>query len=480
MSSHRRKRQRFYYHDSEPVNRAPTINNRQRENNTSNINEDDLKRYLHNEIQRRLEIKIQNCIKENGDIEVLKRDCRSMKQLERGLVTNAEQSANLPATTIQNFLNRYNRSHKTKSVEFWRRAVDNDFDNIVTQEKKKQQEQMSVDETDPVPSEVVNPAVNLASNYRTFTVPLNIIIRQDLPGQLKAVFKDRLSRTLEQSSDYITSFGLKLYQLMILFKDHSLVIAEDGNIVIQEAQGFSFQDILPTHFMSSHENGYVAPSISTTTTNSNDFNKQYKSLFNQNHLQLIHSSYLGPRGIQATSLQKNPIHKALLDTVPRQEGSQPDLDPFIMKSALSKYMINFSNMWSSTTRFKKLFNHLILVLLRLHLAPSREEKKRQYVQEKFNKKPENKGKTRIIQAANVEPIPVNKISLVNLSRNQKRNLFDGERRRCDKYIVKAETESVNLAKRDKWYQRADSCLNRIKTYNTILKNEVCIYLHTYK
>ncbi|KAI8080470.1 hypothetical protein BDF21DRAFT_419085 [Thamnidium elegans] len=66
------------------------------------------------------------------------------------------------------------------------------------------------------------------SNYRTFCAPLNPIIRQDLTSPLKSVFTDRLSRNLEQSSDYITSFGLKLYQSIILFKDHSPVLAEVG------------------------------------------------------------------------------------------------------------------------------------------------------------------------------------------------------------------------------------------------------------
>ncbi|KAI8080469.1 hypothetical protein BDF21DRAFT_32431 [Thamnidium elegans] len=72
------------------LTRPPTISNRRIENPTNKINVDDLTNHLHEEIQRRLERKIQNCIEENDDVEVLKRECASMKQLERGAVANVE------------------------------------------------------------------------------------------------------------------------------------------------------------------------------------------------------------------------------------------------------------------------------------------------------------------------------------------------------------------------------------------------------
>ncbi|KAI8047744.1 hypothetical protein BDF21DRAFT_404939 [Thamnidium elegans] len=181
-------------------------------------------------MRRRLERNIQKCTKEGGDIAGLKKGCAPMKQSEKETVTNAEQSGNLPATTIQKFLRK----------------------------REKQEEQMSADEADPAPA----PAVSLTNTYQLFGFPFNSIIRRDLSYILKSAFMDRLSRTMEQSPDYITSFGLTLYKLMIIFKYHSFIIAEDGNIIIQKAQGFSFQGILLADFMLSHENRYVAPPLS--------------------------------------------------------------------------------------------------------------------------------------------------------------------------------------------------------------------------
>ncbi|KAG2232521.1 hypothetical protein INT48_005411 [Thamnidium elegans] len=188
-------------------------------------------------MRRRLERNIQKCTKEGGDIAAVWQ-------------STSDNNTKIPT--------KYKKRHKTNSIVFWRRFINSDFDTIVAQEREKQEEQMSADEADPAPA----PAVSLTNTYQLFGFPFNSIIRRDLSYILKSAFMDRLSRTMEQSSDYITSFGLTLYKLMIIFKYHSFIIAEDGNIIIQKAQGFSFQGILLADFMLSHENRYVAPPLS--------------------------------------------------------------------------------------------------------------------------------------------------------------------------------------------------------------------------
>ncbi|KAG2212218.1 hypothetical protein INT46_000419 [Mucor plumbeus] len=117
--------------------------------------------------------------------------------------------------------------------------------------------------------------------------------------------------------------------------------------------------------------------------------------------------------------------------------------------AFSQFMTNFGNMWDSSTRFKNLFNHLLFVLLRLHLTLRREREKREFVEQEINKA-KDKRKARIITTEDIEPIPIDTISLIDLTRDQKQNLFDSERRKYIQYTNRAELELKNFDKKAKW------------------------------
>ena len=231
--------------------------------------------------------------------------------------------------------------------------------------------------------------------------------------------------------------------MILLFENHTLDIDANSSIVMNTSEGFPLQEILFNGFDFRNTEKRVASPISTNSINSDTFTKHFKTLFNTNFLQLIQSTYFGPQELRPSSLEKYPIYKTFADVVPRQEDAQPELDGFIMKMALSSFMTNFGNIWNSSARFTSLFNHLLLVLLRLHLTPRREREKNNFIKQEIDKA-KDKRETRTITTEDIEPIPINKISLINLTRDQKQNLFDSERRKYIQYINRAELELENL------------------------------------
>jgi hypothetical protein len=396
-----------------------------------------------------------------------------MTQLERGLVTDAERKNNLKATTIQNFLNRYSYKNKTNSIIYWTKIINENFDDKVNEERDFLQSRQG--ETDsPRPTTTASApqprTTEVTENqYRACSASFKTLTRQDLPQGLRDTFTEQLQDALEQSTNYITDYGLQIFKLMLLLKEYTFNFVND-EIILEKTEGFSLQEILPRGFEMENGRARVAPSLSSEALKTDDFKKHYKYLFSSDHLNLIHSTYFGQQGTHQSTLDKCQVHSAMVSIIPRIEDSQPDIENFVMKTALSQYITNFNNMWSSKARFNKIIRNLLMVLLRQHLAPKRERQKNKCIKRKTQKK--DKGKSSAITSEYVEPIPFEEISLINLTRNQKRTLFDEERRRYITYINKAETEENDFAQREKWYRRAERCQQRLDTYDEVLKSEV--------
>ncbi|KAI9485890.1 MAG: hypothetical protein EXX96DRAFT_546921 [Benjaminiella poitrasii] len=301
---------------------------------------------------------------------------------------------------------------------------------------------------------------------RACTASMASIIRQDILLDISQMFINTLEKTLVSTTDYITAYGIQLFKFFTLLKEYTFDIADD-NITLLQSKGFRVNDILPTGFDIEANVTHVPPPLSKICINSNVFNEYFGSMLNSSHLQVIYSTYFGPRGIQETTLQKTPVHKAFVSHLPRQPESQPTLDVYVMQIALSVFIVNFQNMWSNTKRFTKLFNRLLNVLLKIHLAPIRERVYKQFIKNKMEgniQKEEKDGKNQEFFGS----IPFNRISIIRKSTNGKRRLFQAEKRRHDKYIKKVETDPGS---RDKWNRRAERCQQRLNTYEQILEAE---------
>lgn len=115
------------------------------------------------------------------------------------------------------------------------------------------------------------------------------------------------------------------------------------------------------------------PSLGSSIMSNRNMTRQFNSLFNANHLQFIHSTYLGSRGVTESTLAKHPFHNAFMKILSKTRQCRPDVDTYVMKMALLKYMTSFKNMWSIKGRMNKLLHRLINTLLKIHLAPMREK-----------------------------------------------------------------------------------------------------------
>ncbi|KAI8333183.1 hypothetical protein EDC96DRAFT_611781 [Choanephora cucurbitarum] len=67
------------------------------------------------------------------------------------------------------------------------------------------------------------------------------------------------------------------------------------------------------------------------------FIKTLNEAIENSHLQIIHSAYFGPIGTKQDTLNKNPITKAFVDTMPPREDEKCTVDTYLMKKAYSMY-----------------------------------------------------------------------------------------------------------------------------------------------
>jgi hypothetical protein len=222
----------------------------------------------------------------------------------------------------------------------------------------------------------------------------------------------------------------------LVLKSHAFDI-EDESISLKPAQGFSVTDILPPDYNVEADTSTVPPPLSRECLQSDYFNEHYKKMFDVNHLQVIHAIYFGT----VVSRTKDPIHTSFTATIPRDPNNLPKLDSYVMKIALQTYTTNYQNMWSKASRFRKLLNHLILVLLKIHLAPIREKKYKDYVKSKID---ERQKKQESKEASVPDTAPVQVFSLINKSKNRRRNIFVRQKKEIQKLQGRLNTSNVQV------------------------------------
>lgn len=90
---------------------------------------------------------------------------------------------------------------------------------------------------------------------------------------------------------------------------------------------------------------------------------------------MVHSKYFGQKGIQRESIQKHTLLGEIFKEI-TVSNKKKDTEPYVMKMALAKYSASFKNRWGTMGSFHQMLNNILLVLLRVHLAPKRELKNR--------------------------------------------------------------------------------------------------------
>ncbi|KAG2229823.1 hypothetical protein INT48_008267 [Thamnidium elegans] len=227
---------------------------------------------------------------------------------------------------------------KMKSVDYWKDfAKDNFEDNFedikkclleVDDESKDQVGEYSDDDSDEYCDKVDD---YNEEKTRTFSTALNSVIRAGLPPQVKRVFIDAINTHLEQISNYISDFILP--------------------------HGYLQEDIA------------VPNPLGAQLLKNEVFTPNYNQVFQDSHLELIHSTYYRVKGTESSF----PFRQAITDVIPPSTVKPyRDLPPHSMKMARQSYLINFRQMWSDKTIANKALNRLLRSLLIIHLAPERD------------------------------------------------------------------------------------------------------------
>ncbi|CEG81973.1 hypothetical protein RMATCC62417_16107 [Rhizopus microsporus] len=325
--------------------------------------EEGLMETLQQQFEETLSLRIQTCLEKGDDLEQLKDSCLNEKRLPRGVITGTEKRINAKAAVLESVLKR--RTSK-KSYTLWTDFVGAKYDEF-TEVVRSRSESLASTVSIAKPSEETELT-------RACSASLASLIRKDLPEDIRTAFLDAIERTLISATDYVVEYSMQVRRLLLLLRTMKFVVTRNGDMGLQEAAGRNIHDILPSGFQIDGDVFNLSPPLGSSVMSNRNMPRQFNSLFNINHLQFIHSTCFGPHGVTESTLAKHPFHNAFTKILPRTRQYRPDMDTYVMKMSLSKYMTSFKNMWSIKGRMNKLLHHLINTLLKLHLAPIREKK----------------------------------------------------------------------------------------------------------
>ena len=125
-------------------------------------------------------------------------------------------------------------------------------------------------------------------------------------------------------------------------------------------------------------------------------NDDLVGILSQNHLQFLHSQFLGIRRKKAEEKLQHPMWSKVNELICRDSNidylpqSPPGL-AFTINEYMRQYSTAIGNMWQGNIYHKSL-DHLTRILLRLHLAPAREAAFKQRVNDNAKEKAVRKSK----------------------------------------------------------------------------------------
>ena len=230
----------------------------------------------------------------------------------------------------------------------------------------------------------VKPKVQSTTINRTFSLSLSKVIRKDLPEGVKKIVLDNMHSTL------VKPFSSKLSEIVflsiMLFKSGSF-ITNDGRLNFSvSTNGLDISKILPKDLDDGVQR--FAPPPLTAAMLSPESLTDINALFGDNHMGLIHSNFFGVKGLSHSTKEKCAANNAIIEHlssfgVTRDTYKDSiDLSSVEMNITRNTYMTNLSVMWDKRKIFNSLLEHLLHVLLRLHLAPKREKSYRKMMNEK--------------------------------------------------------------------------------------------------
>jgi hypothetical protein len=87
------------------------------------------------------------------------------------------------------------------------------------------------------------------------------ILRSDLPADIQVTFLKTIEEAVVSASNYIVSYSVQVYKLVLLLKKSSFFKLDNGEIILQDKVGVSIQDIVPESFCCQSDTTHFSPPI---------------------------------------------------------------------------------------------------------------------------------------------------------------------------------------------------------------------------
>ncbi|KAI8887296.1 hypothetical protein K501DRAFT_269055 [Backusella circina FSU 941] len=211
---------------------------------------------LEDEFQRCLQDKIRSSISKGADLEVLKQECETHEDLERGTKTNANAAASLKAGAIENILNGKIKTKKT--VDYWNDYTKEHFERLIETIQKGEDEPIVNQSTTASSAQRVSTVIE--SGIKTYSSTFSPVIRKGLDLDIRHHVIDTLQNTLEKTSNYTINYSMQLRKLTLLFTDQRFTISK-SKVALEEPYGFDIKYVLPEGYNIDGDVTRVAPSL---------------------------------------------------------------------------------------------------------------------------------------------------------------------------------------------------------------------------
>ncbi|CEG75073.1 hypothetical protein RMATCC62417_10179 [Rhizopus microsporus] len=322
--------------------------------------------------------------KANETVDELKDCLLQAKKFPTGIITSAAELAGCDTCQMRAFIE--NRPGMT-NVEEWKVVVDRHFDETL-ESLTSRLDSMTVSSSSTTTNTVEE------EQFRTFTASFDKLIRKDIPLNIKEVILKKFSFSMSGSTDFVVCFSTLVRMLLIQLKNSRFVLEDNDSIVLCQAPGFSLASIIPQSAIET-ELTYTIASLDERLIESNRFDADFSKLFIDQHFEILFSQFFGVRGPMKNNFEAHPVQNALILAL-EQNGITKQTFDFkkppseAMKVALEMFKVNFKNMWTDKKIINKLLDKVILVLLRLHLAESRESQRKRNILKKPQTKQDGK------------------------------------------------------------------------------------------
>ncbi|CEI94992.1 hypothetical protein RMCBS344292_09193 [Rhizopus microsporus] len=263
------------------------------------------------------------------DLNKLKQKLLNIKALPKGALTQAATYVGCMPAVLKDYLRR--NSIKKNDVVF-KEYVQENFRSI----SRDLREEVTEGEHDDTEPEVHSADIE----YRTCSVAVNRIIRNDLPLEIKQAILEKLESTLTQASDYIINITFIM----------NMVLLELRNCDLTMQGSFTIVNILLDSFLPGQE--YTIEHTIGSPSVADSFVKGFSMLLEDQYISLMRSYYFGSVGAKEANLNKHPIQMAIFkgqesSGIERGQFKETALKSFEMENALGKVVTNMKNMWDS-------------------------------------------------------------------------------------------------------------------------------------